>query len=193
MEEVRLLAQVIIAIRRNMISGYFELTPFPTYYQGPHGLCAALCCKMVARYYGHDATIEEIEDRSGDDNVYDGMTDSQSNKYLKKVDYFETYIEKPDFIKNYSFNDIINQLEQEKDPIIASGLTDFYEAIGISSDSHDAMIIGYYEDKGEKGVVIADSNIAVTGYTYTVSWDYLMDHLTNIDGFVFTEGDGMAG
>ncbi|MFW6176368.1 MAG: hypothetical protein ACOC40_01575 [Thermoplasmatota archaeon] len=55
------------------------------------------------------------------------------------------------------------------------------------------VIVGYYEDDGEKGVVVADSNIAVTGYTYTVSWDYLMDHLTNIDGFVFTEGDGMAG
>jgi len=51
----------------------------------------------------------------------------------------------------------------------------------------------HYEDDGEKGVVVADSNIAVTGYTYTVSWNYLKDHLKDdADKLIFTEGNGMA-
>ncbi|MFW6176698.1 MAG: C39 family peptidase, partial [Thermoplasmatota archaeon] len=191
MEDVRLSAQTITAMRRNMISGYFELNPFPTYYQGPTDLCAALCCKMTARYYGHDATIEEINKTCGDDDVYDGMTDDQVNRYLNKTGFYEDYVITDRFNNDMSFSNIINQLEKQKDPIIASGLKDFYEAIGISSESHDVVIVGYYEDDDEKGVVIADSNIAVTGYTYMVPWNYLKSHLSK--GLVFTDGNGMAG
>ena len=70
----------------------------------------------------------------------------------------------------------------------------YYETISTDFElSHDLVIVGYYEDDGEKGVVIADSNIAVTGYTYTVSWNYLKEHLKdNDDKLIFTEGNGMA-
>ncbi|MFW6176370.1 MAG: hypothetical protein ACOC40_01585 [Thermoplasmatota archaeon] len=41
--------------------------------------------------------------------------------------------------------------------------------------------------------MIADSNIAVTGYTYMVPWNYLKEHLKdNDDKLIFTEGNGMA-
>ncbi|MFP4051863.1 MAG: C39 family peptidase [Thermoplasmata archaeon] len=190
MEEVRMSAQTIRAIRRNSMSNYFELFPFPTYYQGSYGLCAALCCKMVARYYGHDATIEEIN-KTFNYNVYEGMYSDDVIEYINKTGYYEDKIKKKKF--NKTFNEIKTQLNEQKDPIVVTGLDDFYEAIGISSESHDVVIVSYYEDDGEKGVVIADSHIAVTGYTYMVSWDYLKEHLKdNGDKLIFTEGNGMA-
>lgn len=182
-------------IRRASVYGmalnYHELAPFPTFYQGPTDLCAALCCKMVAHYYGHPATLDEIERKSGDDDVYDGMKKKEVSKYLKETSFFEERITKSEFDKK-TFEKITNQIQDEKDPIIIAGLDDYY---GFETEmGHDVVIVGYYHGFGDKGVVVADTNVAITGITYTVPWYYILDHLkADIDSFILTEGDGMAG
>jgi hypothetical protein len=160
---------------------YYELEPFPRYWQGPFGLCAALACLEVAHYYFIPDTLEDVSSKSGDTDVYNGMYNYEVVDYLTAIGVFEKEDSDP------TFAEIKDQIMNQSDPVY--GMFDDYYSSG-SSQGHYVAIIGFY-DMGPLGkyCIIQDTNVTIV--TYPMPWSYLESHKQSY--FVYVDGSGMAG
>lgn len=162
-------------------SVYYELDPFPRYWQGPFGLCAALSCLEVAHYYFIVDDLDDVSSKSGDSDVYNGMYNYEVVDYLRAIGVFEREDSDP------TFAEIKDQIVNQFDPVY--GMFDDYYSSG-SSQGHYLAIIGFY-DAGPLGkyCIMHDTNVTVV--TYPMSWSYLESHKQSY--FVYVDGIGMAG
>ena len=160
---------------------YYELDPFPRYWQGPFGLCAALTCLEVAHYYFILDDLDDVSSKSGDSDVYNGMYNYEVVDYLTAIGVLEKEDSDP------TFDEIKDQIVNQFDPVY--GMFDDYYSSG-SSQGHYLAIIGFY-DAGPLGkyCIMQDTNVTVV--TYPMSWGYLESHKQSY--FVYVDGIGMAG
>jgi hypothetical protein len=160
---------------------YYELKPFPRYWQGEYGLCAALTCLEVAHYYFILDDLDDVKDKSGDDDVTNGMSGEEQTNYYDAIGV----LEREDF--DPSFSEIKDQIMGQRDPVVGRFL-DYY---GTGSDEGHAVAIIGYHDLGPLGqyCIIQDTNVTIV--TYSMSWDYLKAHRKAY--FIYVDGSGMAG
>ncbi len=160
---------------------YYEITPFPRYWQGDYGLCAALSCLEIAHYYGQvGEDLDTVAEKSGDDDVYDGMYAYEIRNYLTMTNLYEDESTSP------SFSDVKTQIMAQRDPILGT-FEDYYSS-GVTM-GHAVNIVGYYDPLlGGEYAIVVDTNVTVV--TYPMDWDYLMDHLWRL---FYVDGVGMGG
>jgi len=160
---------------------YYELKPFPRYWQGTYGLCAALTCLEIAHYYFILDTLADVQSKSGDDDVTNGMGGDEQTAYYDAIGVLERQDYDP------TFSEIKSQIMGQRDPVV--GRFEDYYSTG-SDEGHAVAIIGFY-DAGIFGkyCIIQDTNVTVV--TYPMSWNYLQAHRKAY--FIYVDGAGMAG
>ena len=175
----------------NPLANLVHLKPFPKYWQGWFGLCAAMSVLEIAHYYFISDTLDDVKTKSGDDDVYDGMSLDEERAYLQDIGVYESETENDQdsstSLGYISFDEVLNQISIERDPIFAR-FTDFYNEGG--SSGHAVVIIGYYQFIFGKFVLVVDSNISMFAGPYFVDWEYAKDHDKS---FIYVDGIGMAG
>ena len=189
---------------------YYKLEPFPAYYQGIFGLCAALSCLEIAEYYfmfWESLLTVQIRSKQAEyvenmmirypDNyteknkwIHNGMYLKTEREYLQSIGVYEKETEDDlDFFTDLglpTFNELKSQIMSQRDPVFAR-FEDYYSKG--EPGGHAVVIVGFYNLPWGKYGIIRDTNDLSLG-TYGVSWDYLMDHLKS---FIYVDGIGQAG